>query len=63
MGRILGPRGITIQQIQNDTGCKISVRGRGSLRTREEEEQKLKAKISGYEHLSEELHVLVECTL
>jgi len=60
VGRILGPRGTTIQQIQNDTGCKISVRGQGSLRTKEEEEQKLKSKSPGYEHLSEELHVLIE---
>jgi len=60
VGRILGPRGTTIQQIQNDTGCKISVRGQGSLRTKEEEEAKLKSKAPGYEHLSDELHVLIE---
>ena len=32
MGRILGPRGITAKQLERDTGCKIMVRGKGSMR-------------------------------
>ena len=32
IGRILGPRGMTIKQLELDTGCKIMIRGQGSLR-------------------------------
>lgn len=32
VGRILGPRGMTAKQLEHETGCKIMVRGRGSLR-------------------------------
>ena len=32
VGRILGPRGLTAKQLEQDTGCKIMVRGRGSMR-------------------------------
>lgn len=32
MGRILGPRGMTAKQLEQETGCKIMVRGKGSMR-------------------------------
>ncbi|PAV64270.1 hypothetical protein WR25_25353 [Diploscapter pachys] len=32
VGRILGPRGMTAKQLEDETGCKIMVRGRGSSR-------------------------------
>ena len=32
VGRILGPRGMTAKQLEQETGCKIMVRGRGSMR-------------------------------
>ena len=32
VGRILGPRGMTTKQLEQETGCKIMVRGRGSMR-------------------------------
>ncbi|XP_038586171.1 protein quaking-B-like isoform X1 [Micropterus salmoides] len=34
VGRILGPRGLTAKQLEAETGCKIMVRGRGSMRDR-----------------------------
>lgn len=34
VGRILGPRGMTAKQLERETGCKIMVRGRGSMRDR-----------------------------
>ena len=34
VGRILGPRGMTAKQLEQDTGCKIMVRGKGSMRDR-----------------------------
>ncbi|XP_041644779.1 protein quaking-B-like isoform X2 [Cheilinus undulatus] len=38
VGRILGPRGLTAKQLETDTGCKIMVRGRGSMRDRKKAE-------------------------
>ena len=35
VGRILGPRGLTAKQLENDTGCKIMVRGKGSMRDKQ----------------------------
>ncbi len=35
VGRILGPRGMTAKQLEADTGCKIMVRGRGSMRDKQ----------------------------
>lgn len=32
VGRILGPRGMTAKQLELETGCKIMIRGRGSMR-------------------------------
>lgn len=32
VGRILGPRGMTAKQLEQETGCKIMVRGKGSMR-------------------------------
>ena len=32
VGRILGPRGMTAKHLEQDTGCKIMVRGKGSMR-------------------------------
>lgn len=57
VGRILGPRGLTAKQLEAETGCKIMVRGKGSMRDKKKEEQN-RGK-PNWEHLSEELHVLV----
>ena len=32
VGRLLGPRGLTAKQLEQDTKCKIMVRGKGSMR-------------------------------
>lgn len=51
-GLIVGPRGSTQKQMEKDTGCKIAIRGKGSLKpgkgesTRQEDE-------------NDELHVLI----
>ncbi|XP_043213584.1 protein held out wings-like isoform X1 [Amphibalanus amphitrite] len=57
VGRILGPRGMTAKQLEQETGCKIMVRGRGSMRDKKKEEQN-RGK-PNWEHLSDELHVLI----
>ena len=32
VGRIIGPRGLTLRQVEQETACKILVRGRGSMK-------------------------------
>jgi len=59
VGRILGPQGTTAKDIEMFTGCKIMVRGEGSMRDKRKEEQ-LKGK-PNFEHLNEKLHVLIQC--
>jgi len=34
IGRIIGPRGSTQKKLELESGCKISIRGKGSSRTR-----------------------------
>lgn len=57
VGRILGPRGMTAKQLEQETGCKIMVRGKGSMRDKAKEDQ-MKGK-PNWEHLSDDLHVLL----
>lgn len=57
VGRILGPRGMTAKQLEKETGCKIMVRGKGSMRDKAKEAQNIGK--TNWEHLSEELHVLI----
>ncbi|XP_014262664.1 protein held out wings isoform X1 [Cimex lectularius] len=57
VGRILGPRGMTAKQLELETGCKIMVRGKGSMRDKKKEEAS-RGK-PNWEHLSEDLHVLI----
>lgn len=57
VGRILGPRGMTAKQLEQDTGCKIMVRGKGSMRDKKKEEAN-RGK-PNWEHLNEDLHVLI----
>ncbi|KAK7480751.1 hypothetical protein BaRGS_00028012, partial [Batillaria attramentaria] len=57
VGRILGPRGMTAKELEQYTGCKIMVRGKGSMRDKGKEEQN-RGK-ANWEHLNEDLHVLI----
>uniref|UniRef100_A0AC35UIN8 KH domain-containing protein n=1 Tax=Rhabditophanes sp. KR3021 TaxID=114890 RepID=A0AC35UIN8_9BILA len=59
VGRILGPRGMTAKQLEQETSCKIMVRGRGSMRDRKKEEANRGKQ--NWEHLEDELHVLIQC--
>ncbi|CAI2309882.1 unnamed protein product [Caenorhabditis sp. 36 PRJEB53466] len=62
VGRILGPRGMTAKQLEQDTGCKIMVRGKGSMRDKSKslKESAHRGK-ANWEHLEDDLHVLVQC--
>uniref|UniRef100_A0A0N5AH41 KH domain-containing protein n=1 Tax=Syphacia muris TaxID=451379 RepID=A0A0N5AH41_9BILA len=59
VGRILGPRGMTAKQLEEETGCKIMIRGRGSMRDSKKEE--INRGKPNWEHLDDDLHVLVQC--
>ena len=75
VGRILGPRGMTAKQLEADTGCKIMVRGRGSMRDKQKVRRLAQTLLSlitfvkedqnrgkaNWEHLDEDLHVLIQC--
>ncbi|WVZ62487.1 hypothetical protein U9M48_012235 [Paspalum notatum var. saurae] len=61
VGRILGPRGNSLKRVEASTGCRVFIRGKGSIKDTEKEE-KLKGK-PGYEHLNEPLHILIEAEL
>ncbi|XP_046849731.1 protein quaking-like isoform X1 [Xenia sp. Carnegie-2017] len=57
VGRIIGPRGLTLRKIEAETGCKLLVRGKGSMKDKKMEEEKRGQ--PNYEHLEEDLHVLI----
>uniref|UniRef100_A0A915K808 K Homology domain-containing protein n=1 Tax=Romanomermis culicivorax TaxID=13658 RepID=A0A915K808_ROMCU len=59
VGRILGPRGMTAKQLEQETGCKIMIRGKGSVRDRAKEDM-CRGK-PNWEHLDDELHILIQC--
>ena len=57
VGRIVGPRGRTIKEIESKTGVKMLIRGRGSMKDSNMEEAR-RGK-PNYEHLNEKLHVVL----
>jgi len=61
VGRLLGPRGATLKKLEKETGCKIMIRGKGSIRKDKENEVRGKP---GWEHVfSEPLHVILEAEM
>ncbi|CAL0328378.1 unnamed protein product [Lupinus luteus] len=61
VGRLLGPRGNSLKRVEATTGCRVYIRGKGSIKDPEKEE-KLRGR-PGYEHLNEALHILIEADL
>lgn len=61
VGRLLGPRGNSLKRVEATTGCRVYIRGNGSVKDLDKEE-KLRGQ-PGYEHLNEPLHVLIEADL
>lgn len=59
IGKIIGPKGNSLKRMQEETECRITVGGRGSMRDKEKEEQ-LRQQGGKYSHLNEDLHVHVE---
>ncbi|CAN1312588.1 KH domain-containing protein At2g38610 [Linum perenne] len=61
VGRLLGPRGNSLKRVEATTGCRVFIRGKGSIKDTEKEDT-LRGR-PGYEHLSEPLHILIEAEL
>ncbi|XP_048000864.1 KH domain-containing, RNA-binding, signal transduction-associated protein 2-like isoform X2 [Leguminivora glycinivorella] len=57
VGKLLGPKGNTMKQLQEETMCKMAVLGRGSMRDRQKEEELRNSLDPKYAHLTDELHV------
>ncbi|XP_071723227.1 KH domain-containing protein At3g08620-like [Rutidosis leptorrhynchoides] len=61
VGRLLGPRGNSLKRVEASTGCRVFIRGRGSIKDPDKEES-LRGR-PGYEHLNEPLHILIEAEM
>uniref|UniRef100_A0A0N4Z6Z8 KH domain-containing protein n=1 Tax=Parastrongyloides trichosuri TaxID=131310 RepID=A0A0N4Z6Z8_PARTI len=57
IGRLIGPRGSTIKDLENSTQSKITIKGRGSMKNSVMEEDLLRQ--GTCEHLNEPLHILI----
>lgn len=60
VGKLLGPRGNTLKRLQAQTGTKMSVLGKGSMRDKEKEDELRDSGDAKFAHLAEPLHVLIE---
>ncbi|KAK2991620.1 hypothetical protein RJ640_025247 [Escallonia rubra] len=58
VGRLLGPRGNSLKRVEASTGCRVFIRGKGSIKDPDKEES-LRGR-PGYEHLNDPLHILIE---
>ncbi|XP_072169842.1 KH domain-containing, RNA-binding, signal transduction-associated protein 2-like isoform X2 [Diadema setosum] len=60
VGKLLGPRGNSLKRLQEETGTKIAILGRGSMRDKQKEEKLREESSQKFAHLNEELHVQIE---
>lgn len=60
VGKLLGPRGNSLKRLQEDTLTKMSILGKGSMRDKEKEEELRQSGEAKYQHLNQDLHVLIE---
>ncbi|XP_032836040.2 KH domain-containing, RNA-binding, signal transduction-associated protein 2-like isoform X1 [Petromyzon marinus] len=59
IGKLLGPKGETLKQLQASTGARMAICGRGSMRDKQKEEELRNGAELKYAHLKEQLHVFV----
>lgn len=60
VGKVLGPKGTTLQNIAKHFKCHVYILGRGSTRDRAKEEELLNSGDPNYAHYAGPLHVKVE---
>lgn len=54
-GKILGPKGNSLRRLQEETQCKIVIKGRNSMRDRTKEEELRSSGDPKYSHLNKDL--------
>ncbi|KAK6188414.1 hypothetical protein SNE40_004591 [Patella caerulea] len=59
VGKLLGPKGVTLRRLQEETGTKMSILGRGSMRDKAKEEE-CRKEGGKFAHLTQDLHLMVE---
>jgi len=57
VGKLLGPRGSSLKQLQENTMTKMAILGRGSMRDKQQEEELRNSCDPKHSHLKEDLHV------
>ena len=57
VGKLLGPRGSSLKQLQSSSMTKMAILGRGSMRNPAQEEELRASADPKHSHLSEDLHV------
>ena len=60
VGRLLGPKGLTLKRMQAETQTKMSILGRTSMRDKKTEEELRNSDDPAHQHLKDDLHVLVQ---
>ncbi|CAJ0575550.1 unnamed protein product, partial [Mesorhabditis spiculigera] len=60
VGKIIGPKGQTLQQLAKDSKCHILVLGRGSTKDRQKERELLESGDPTFAHYGGPLHVKIE---
>ena len=60
VGRLLGPKGLTLKRIQAETLTKMSILGRSSMKDRQKEEELRASDEPSHQHLKDDLHILIE---
>lgn len=60
VGKLLGPKGNSMRRMQEETGTRMAIYGRGSMKNKAKEDELRKEGLAKHAHLNEELHVNIE---
>lgn len=60
VGKLLGPKGSTLQRIQEETITKMAILGQGSMRNGEKEQELLNSGDPKYSHLKNRMHLQID---
>jgi len=60
-GKIIGPGGKTLKELQEQTETRMSVLGAGSMRNQSKEMELIQTGEPRYQHLNERMHLQVDC--
>jgi len=60
VGKLLGPKGSTLQRIQEETLTKMAILGQGSMRNGEKEQELLNSGDPKYSHLKNRMHLQID---